>query len=209
MSKPQPRDEAQAHMARAMMSFANGNLRHIKFRCGTVGPGEIQFLHGAVGDEGPGMRHNHAARSLLSPAGVHDEAVRGEQIHIEGMADSPLQVRGCALLRGWQRFVHKVVGGIQVYCHRLTGVPDVRDAEVLEILHGNYMGGEAGGDGPEARQVQATGRLDGSHADGHKCARCWQWKKEVGTLKHDDLCARCEGVLEKEGFCIEDEKIPA
>ena len=48
-----------------------------------------------------------------------------------------------------------------------------------------------------------------SHADGQKCARCWQWKKEVGTLKHTDLCARCEGVLEKEGFCIEDEKIPA
>ena len=36
------------------------------------------------------------------------------------------------------------------------------------------------------------------HATGHKCARCWQWKDEVGTLKEDDLCQRCADVLARE-----------
>ena len=43
------------------------------------------------------------------------------------------------------------------------------------------------------------------HADGHKCARCWQWKPEVGTLQpHHDICARCAGVLEKENIQVEE-----
>ncbi len=33
------------------------------------------------------------------------------------------------------------------------------------------------------------------HATGHKCARCWQWKDEVGTLEVDDVCQRCADVL--------------
>ncbi len=43
------------------------------------------------------------------------------------------------------------------------------------------------------------------HADGHKCARCWQWKPEVGTLQpHADICARCAEVLEKENLPVEE-----
>ena len=36
------------------------------------------------------------------------------------------------------------------------------------------------------------------HATGHKCARCWQWKDEVGTLAVDDVCQRCANVLATE-----------
>ncbi len=44
------------------------------------------------------------------------------------------------------------------------------------------------------------------HADGHKCARCWQWKPEVGTLTpHNDICARCAGVLERENISVEEQ----
>jgi len=48
------------------------------------------------------------------------------------------------------------------------------------------------------------------HAKGTKCARCWQWKEDVGSdAHHPDVCARCAAVLEKEGFVIEDEKVLA
>ena len=36
------------------------------------------------------------------------------------------------------------------------------------------------------------------HATGHKCARCWQWKDEVGTLAQEDICQRCADVLAHE-----------
>ena len=43
------------------------------------------------------------------------------------------------------------------------------------------------------------------HATGHKCARCWQWKDEVGTLTpHKDICARCAAVLEQENLTVEE-----
>ncbi len=41
------------------------------------------------------------------------------------------------------------------------------------------------------------------HATGHKCARCWQWKDEVGTLGEGDLCARCAEVLAHENISAE------
>ena len=46
------------------------------------------------------------------------------------------------------------------------------------------------------------------HAEGQKCARCWQWKKEVGQSgrTHSDLCDRCTEVLEREGLCIQEEQ---
>ena len=53
-------------------------------------------------------------------------------------------------------------------------------------------------DGKDPLFVEVT------HADGKKCARCWQWKPEVGTLAHEDICARCQGVLEKENLHVED-----
>ncbi len=53
-------------------------------------------------------------------------------------------------------------------------------------------------DGNEKLTVQVE------HAAGHKCARCWQWKPEVGTLAHEDLCTRCEAVLEKEGLTVDE-----
>lgn len=54
-------------------------------------------------------------------------------------------------------------------------------------------------DGKDPLFVEVT------HADGHKCARCWQWKSEVGTLEpHHDICARCAGVLEKENISVEE-----
>ncbi len=54
-------------------------------------------------------------------------------------------------------------------------------------------------DGKDPLFVEVT------HADGHKCARCWQWKPEVGTLApHNDICARCAGVLEKENLTVEE-----
>ena len=49
-----------------------------------------------------------------------------------------------------------------------------------------------------------------THAKGQKCARCWQWKPEVGVTgrKHNDLCDRCSEVLEREGICVpEEEKV--
>ncbi len=54
-------------------------------------------------------------------------------------------------------------------------------------------------DGKDPLFVEVT------HADGHKCARCWQWKSEVGTLQpHNDICARCAGVLKKENLQVEE-----
>ena len=41
------------------------------------------------------------------------------------------------------------------------------------------------------------------HATGHKCARCWQWKDEVGTLGEGDLCRRCAEVLARENISAE------
>lgn len=44
-----------------------------------------------------------------------------------------------------------------------------------------------------------------THADGHKCARCWQWKQEVGTLaSHGDICQRCADVLAAENMTVEE-----
>lgn len=47
-----------------------------------------------------------------------------------------------------------------------------------------------------------------THAQGQKCARCWQWKPEVGASgrAHVDLCDRCAEVLEREGLHIPQEK---
>ncbi len=46
------------------------------------------------------------------------------------------------------------------------------------------------------------------HAEGQKCARCWQWKKEVGQpgRAHADLCDRCAEVLEREGISVAEEQ---
>ena len=56
-------------------------------------------------------------------------------------------------------------------------------------------------DGKEELEVTAE------HAAGQKCARCWQWKREVGSVPgHADLCARCADVLEKEGIKVEEEE---
>ena len=44
-----------------------------------------------------------------------------------------------------------------------------------------------------------------THADGHKCARCWQWKQEVGSLaSHADICQRCADVLSTENMTVEE-----
>ena len=53
--------------------------------------------------------------------------------------------------------------------------------------------------------------VEAEHASGHKCARCWQWKEDVGTdAAHPDLCARCAQVLQKEGIVVEEgEKVSA
>jgi len=46
------------------------------------------------------------------------------------------------------------------------------------------------------------------HAQGTKCARCWQWKEDVGSHKHTDICGRCEEVLSREGLTVaEDETV--
>lgn len=46
-----------------------------------------------------------------------------------------------------------------------------------------------------------------AHAEGQKCARCWQWKTEVGQpgRAHSDLCDRCAAVLEREGLSVPQE----
>ena len=49
-------------------------------------------------------------------------------------------------------------------------------------------------DGAEKLAVEVV------HADGHKCARCWQWKPEVGEDEAHDLCHRCAEVLKSEEF---------
>ncbi len=46
--------------------------------------------------------------------------------------------------------------------------------------------------------------VDVTHASGTKCARCWQWKEDVGTHAHSDVCGRCEEVLTREGISVED-----
>lgn len=39
------------------------------------------------------------------------------------------------------------------------------------------------------------------HADGEKCPRCWQWKKDIGSdAKYADVCVRCAEVLKKENI---------
>ncbi len=56
-------------------------------------------------------------------------------------------------------------------------------------------------DGQDPLFVEVT------HATGQKCARCWQWKEDVGAdAHHADVCARCASVLEKEGFQIAQEE---
>lgn len=72
---------------------------------------------------------------------------------------------------------------------------------------------------PEIAIVSAVEIADGTeplsvevvHAPGTKCARCWQWKTDVGTHPvHNDVCGRCAQVMEKEGFTVEsDEKVGA
>ena len=49
------------------------------------------------------------------------------------------------------------------------------------------------------------------HAEGQKCARCWQWKKEVGVAgrAHGDLCDRCVEVLQREGLSVPEEQTVA
>ena len=49
------------------------------------------------------------------------------------------------------------------------------------------------------------------HAEGQKCARCWQWKKEVGAAgrAHGDLCDRCVEVLQREGLSVPEEQTVA
>ncbi len=46
------------------------------------------------------------------------------------------------------------------------------------------------------------------HAGGQKCARCWQWKEEVGRSgrEHADLCDRCAAVLKREGLSVPEEQ---
>lgn len=68
---------------------------------------------------------------------------------------------------------------------------------------------------PEIFIVSAVEIEDGSvpleiavtHAAGQKCARCWQWKEEVGVYgrEHADLCDRCAGVLKREGLRVPEE----
>lgn len=50
--------------------------------------------------------------------------------------------------------------------------------------------------------------IDVTHAEGQKCARCWQWKSEVGQegREHADLCDRCAAVLKKEGLSVPQEQ---
>jgi isoleucyl-tRNA synthetase len=46
----------------------------------------------------------------------------------------------------------------------------------------------------------AAGELDVrvEHAEGAKCCRCWQWRKDIGAdPRHADVCARCAQVLGK------------
>ena len=71
---------------------------------------------------------------------------------------------------------------------------------------------------PEIAIVSAAQVADGTdklavevvHAEGHKCARCWQWKPEVGEDEAHDLCARCAEVLKAEHQTAkQEEKISA
>ena len=65
---------------------------------------------------------------------------------------------------------------------------------------------------PEIAIVSAVEIADGGkelsvevvHAKGTKCARCWQWKEDIGTHSHHDICGRCEEVLTREGMSVEE-----
>ena len=63
----------------------------------------------------------------------------------------------------------------------------------------------------EVRNGDEPLTVTAEHASGVKCARCWQWKEDVGAdPKHADICARCAEVLEKEGLTVEEgEKVSA
>jgi len=43
-------------------------------------------------------------------------------------------------------------------------------------------------DGGEVLAVEAA------HADGEKCARCWNWRPDVGA-RTPEVCGRCASVL--------------
>lgn len=72
---------------------------------------------------------------------------------------------------------------------------------------------------PEIFIVSCVEVADGSlpleivvtHAEGQKCARCWQWKAEVGQegREHTDLCDRCAAVLKREGLSVPQEQTVA
>ncbi len=72
--------------------------------------------------------------------------------------------------------------------------PEIFIVSAVEIAEGN-----------QAQEVVVE------HADGCKCARCWQWKPEVGTAgrKHEDLCDRCAEVLAREGLSVPEEQTVA
>ena len=43
-----------------------------------------------------------------------------------------------------------------------------------------------------------------AHAEGQKCPRCWQWRKDIGQNgKYSDLCGRCAKVLEEEKINVD------
>lgn len=54
-------------------------------------------------------------------------------------------------------------------------------------------------------------QIEVEHAEGQKCARCWQWKKEVGAEGRtpSDLCDRCAEVLKREGLSVPEEQTVA
>jgi isoleucyl-tRNA synthetase len=45
-------------------------------------------------------------------------------------------------------------------------------------------------------------------AEGHKCARCWNYSEEVGKdAEHPELCERCAPVVKEAGFPAQPAKL--
>jgi isoleucyl-tRNA synthetase len=76
--------------------------------------------------------------------------------------------------------------------------PYADDLEMLMITSGAVLRplAEAPADAVEAVEVKGL-KVGIRRAEGEKCARCWMWRRDVGSdAAHPTVCARCAAVVE-------------
>lgn len=62
----------------------------------------------------------------------------------------------------------------------------------------------------EVEGIEGAVTIGVGKADGHKCARCWNYSTEVGNdTEHPELCERCAPVVKAAGFPAQPPKLEA